>query len=442
MRSHTLIAVQAFCSFLGFYALPAGAADEFDNLLQKGRDAYEAADMATAAQFYEKACSAEALKGYPAARVAYCHHQLATVSSAMGRDSEAEQHYLRAIEAWRPAGNRYMTSWCVSLMNLGDLYRRQHRLPEAEERLQQAAGLARQFEQERPELAPETLSRLGVVYLEMSRLEPAASSFRAALTRFAALVTPAPAEEAYAWNGMGMMQLGSGQQAEAEGSLRRALSLATPVLGESHPETATYQTNLALALIVVGQFDRANTLLKRAKHVIETRSGASDSRLGLILAELSACASGEKKLGLAEEYAQQALAILNRQPEPNRTAIALARVNLADVYLKAHRLDDAEAILPGAIATERELAPDTRLLADGLRRLADLRNQQHAWQKAGELYREAIDIYERRLGANSPVLAPALRGYAEALRHFGGSKSEVRIAEARAKAVAGFAPRS
>ena len=55
-----------------------------------------------------------------------------------------------------------------------------------------------------------------------------------------------------------------------------------------------------------------------------------------------------------------------------------------------------EAILPGAIATERQLVPDTRLLADGLRRLAcNCARQQHSWQAAQDLYREAIDIYER-----------------------------------------------
>jgi tetratricopeptide (TPR) repeat protein len=436
MRVHSGFALLALCAS----TLPAG--DDFDSLIKQGRAAYAAADINTASKFYEQACNANTMKAYAPARVAYCHHQLATIDSARDKDNDAERHYLLAIESWKPAGGPYATSWCVTLMNLGDLYRRQHRLPEAEQVLRQAAAIAKQYEQQKPELHPGALSRLGVIYLEMSRIEEAMTVLKDAVQRFAAVKTADPAEEAYAWNGLGMVQLGSGLEQDADASLRRAISLAAPVLGENHPETVSYQTNFALVLILQGQFDRAATLLRRAKSVLETRSGPTDFRLGLVLAELSACASGQKKLALAEDYAQQSLSILKRQPQTNATAVALASVNLADVYLKARRLDEAERLLPPAIATERQLVPGTRLLADGLRRLADLRAQQHSWQTAQDLYRESIDIYERRLGANSPVLAPALRGYADALRHVGGSKAEVRVLESRAKAVSGSGSRS
>jgi tetratricopeptide (TPR) repeat protein len=436
MRRHSCFALLALC------ASTLAAADEFDSLLNQGRAAYDAADINTAAKFYEQACNAETMKAYVPARVAFCHHQLATIDSARNHDNDAERHYLLAIESWKPAGAPYATSWCVTLLNLGDLYRRQRRLPEAERMLRQAADIAKTYEQQKPELHPESLSRLGVIYLEMSRIEQALGVLKDAVQRFATLKPAVPAEAAYAWNGLGMVQLGSGLEAEGEASLRRAVALATPVLGEDHPETAAYQTNLALALIVQGQFDRATTLLHRAKSVLETRSGPTDAGLGLVLAELSASASGQKKFGMAEEYAQQSLAILKRQPQSNPTAIALASVNLADVYLKSRRLDEAERLLTPAIATERQLVPGTRLLADGLRRLADLRAQQHYWQAAQDLYRESIGIYERRLGANSPVLAPALRGYADARRHAGASKAEVRVLESRAKAVSGSATRS
>jgi tetratricopeptide (TPR) repeat protein len=418
------------------------AEDAFDSLIKQGRAAYDAADIDTASKFYEQACNVEAMTTHAPARVAYCHHQLASIDSARDHDKDAEQHYMKAIEAWKPAGAKYSTSWCVTLLNLGDLYRREHRLPEAEQVLKQAAEIAKQYELQKPELPAEALSRLGVIYLEMSHMDESLSTLTDAVQRFATLKPTVPAEEAYAWNGLGMVQLGFGLDQDAEASLRRAVSLAMPVLGENHPETAAYQTNLALVLILQGQLDRAAPLLRRAKQVIEAHSGPNDARLGLVLAELSACASGQKKFALAEEYAQQSLSILRRQPHANGTAIALASVNLADVYLKAHRLDEAERLLIPAIASERELVSGTRLLADGIRRLADLRSQQHAWQAALDLYRESIGIYERRLGRNSPALAPALRGYAEALRHFGGSKEEVRVLESRAKAVSGFASRS
>lgn len=238
-----------------------------------------------------------------------------------------------------------------------------------------------------------------------------------------------------------MLQLSFGMQRESEANLRRAVSLAVASVGEDHPETASYQTNLALALIVVGQFDRATSLLRRARLTLENRHLAG-TQLGLVLAELSAAAAGENKLGIAEEFGRQALAVMSRQKDANPTALALARVNLADIYLKGRRLEDANKILPEAVATERQLVPGTRLLADGLRRLAELRALQHSWREAQDLYREAIAIYERQVGPANPVLAPVLRGYAEALKRDGGSRADVRTLEARAKAVSSLLPRS
>ncbi|MES1258785.1 MAG: tetratricopeptide repeat protein [Acidobacteriota bacterium] len=434
MRPPLFLALLAVCS-------PAArAAIDFDTLMQQGRAALTAADFPGAAGYFAQACGSDPMSLSPPARAAYCQHHLATLSSAMGDAPGAERHYLGASDRWQAAGSAYAAPHCATMMNLGEVYRRLHREKDSEAAFLKAAELARAAD--RPDLYAEVLGRLGVLYHESMRLEPARTTLMEAIRRFEKLSTPVPAEEAYARNGLGMVQLGDGQQAEAEANLRLAVSLATAALGEDNAETASYQTNLALALIVAGQFDRANSLLRRAKLVLDAHGAGLDTQKGLVLAELSAAAAGQNKLGMAEEYGAQALSTLSRQKDPNPTAIALARVNLADIYLRARRLDDANRILPDAVAAERVLAPDTRLLADGLRRLAELRSLQHAWREAQDLYREAIALYERRLGPNHPALAPVLRGYAEALKHDGGSKSDVRTLEARAKAVASSPPRS
>src|SRR5438128_879308 len=95
--------------------------DKFDSLIRQGRTAFEARDIGTASKFYDEACSSEAMSGYVAARVAFCHHQLATISSSRGQESDAEQHYLKAVSGWTNSGPQYLASWCVTLMNLGDL---------------------------------------------------------------------------------------------------------------------------------------------------------------------------------------------------------------------------------------------------------------------------------------------------------------------------------
>jgi tetratricopeptide (TPR) repeat protein len=327
-------------------------------------------------------------------------------------------------------------------MNLGELYRRVRREGDAENAFQLAADLARRVRPERSELLPEVLSRLGSLYQETGRPEAAKAVLAQALDRFAHLPAASPAEVAYARNAMGMAQLSFDLNKEAEANLRSAVALASSSLGDSDPETASYQTNLALCFIVQGQYRSAIALLRRAKLIVEARWGPSDGHSGLILAELSAALLGDNKLGLAEEYARQAIDILGRNKDSNPTVMALVQVNLADVLLRANKLDEADQFLPATVATERQVAANTRLLADGIRRLADLRAMQRCWPQAQELYMEAITIYEKQLGPNSPALAPVLRGYAGALKHNGGSKSDVRNLESRARTIASYMPRT
>lgn len=175
-----------------------------------------------------------------------------------------------------------------------------------------------------------------------------------------------------------------GRQDEAELHLRSAVRLGIEALGEGQLDTVGYQTNLALALLARGNADEAETLLRRARFVVERQPGASGNQLGMISAELSAVAIVHNKLAIAAEDARKALAILSRQQWPDRRAIALAQVNLADVHMRANRLVEAESLLNEAIPSERNVAPDSRLLADGVRRMAQLRVRQERWREASE----------------------------------------------------------
>ena len=57
-------------------------------------------------------------------------------------------------------------------------------------------------------------------------------------------------ELAYAYSSLGMLELTGGHYKAGESDLRQAMAFANTSLGEDHPETAGYATNLALALLV------------------------------------------------------------------------------------------------------------------------------------------------------------------------------------------------
>jgi tetratricopeptide (TPR) repeat protein len=236
-----------------------------------------------------------------------------------------------------------------------------------------------------------------------------------------------------------------GFQKEAEASLRLAEQISVAELGEMNMETAGYQTNLALALLSRGEVEGAENLLRRAKFVVESTGGTPGNELAMIEAELSAVALTRKKLGTAADEAKKALEIFSRQKFPDARGVALAQVSLADVHLRANQLSEAEQYLALAIPNERRNAPQSRLLADGLRRLAQLRALQGRYKESQEIYREVISLYELRVGAQHPAMVPLLREYADTLKRDGAPKAEIRGVESRAKSIgspaaAGFAP--
>jgi tetratricopeptide (TPR) repeat protein len=249
-----------------------------------------------------------------------------------------------------------------------------------------------------------------------------------------------PVESASACGALGMIDLAAGNNKAAEAKFREAIAMATPALGESHPDVAVYQSDLAVALAADRQYGRAEVLLHRAQYVLNATLPPGDARLATVLAELSAVESAEKEFARAEADAEQSLAIVARGHAPETLDVAVQRVVLASVYIRERKLADADRMLTDAVALERRLVADAgssdrRILANGIRKLAELRAVQHNWRDSEALFRETIGIYESTAGPSHPMIAPILMEYAEVLKHCGVPKEQVKNVESRAKAI-------
>ena len=413
--------------------------DAFQSLTKQGRAALEAGRTAEAERLFQQACPAEAIPAYLPAEAGQCYHHLAFAAMWTDRASVSAELFLKAAAAWQAAGPEYAQAYGITVLTLADLYRNQRDPAEAERVVRQYLAYLGANPQTEG-MHPEALSRLALIYGDTGKPEKARETATEAIAEFGKLVPARPAEAAYAHNTLGLVDLSMGLQEEAVSHLRTAAELGTAGVGENSPEVAGYRTNLALALLARGEVSAAEQLLHRALYVAGHQPGGRYSQLGPIHAQLSAVAIQQNKLGIAAEEGKKALEILSGEPWPDEKMIASAQVNLGEVYVRTKKLKEADELLSGAIRTERRVAPESRLLADGLRRLAALRGAQSRWRESQDLLKEAIRIYEVRVGDASPILAPVLQDYAEALKHEGGSKAEIRKAETRAKAMLGFAP--
>ena len=436
-RVRTAFAAQVVLFLLALSV--SAASPDFRDLVKLGQDSLAKADIAGAAVLYGQACDQSADAPLQPDQRASCEHHLAIIDEASGNFPRAQERLLKALDEWKQAGDTFLPSYAMSLMNLGELYRRWHRIPEAEQVLLKAVSLTRGLRDGYPETYAQAMSRLAGVYAESQSPERGRPLLEEAIAIFRAQGQKQEGELSGALDVLGMIDLVAARYKEAEALMTEALRFSISNSGENHPETATRESDLALAYIQDRQYDRAEPLLKRARYALETRVPPDDSRLWMIYSQSSIVACSQNKFSLAEDYAKKALSMVERQPQPDPARISLARVNLGVVYLRSNRPLDADRVLPAAVADERRVAPGTALLADGIRELAELRAMQHSWREAQDLYRESLAIYERRLGAHNPSLVPILKSYAESLKRGGAPKAETKSVEAQMKTIMSFA---
>jgi tetratricopeptide (TPR) repeat protein len=430
--------IKLLCGLLGLSysgAVAAGATADFDQLIKQSHAALTKFDLNSARDVLSRACPPET---DTPARTAICESETGAIEEAAGHTDTAELHYRQALSIWSGLAPGHAAYHAATLMNLGSLYRAQHRAAEAEDSLKQAFDLAQTTGEDR--LIAVVTSRLGGFYSESGTPERGRALLNQAIPMLRAPALSNPAELAYACNLLGMLDLRAGNYKAAESSLREAVSVATNSLGEAHPDTAIYEANLARALYGEGEFSRAEVLLNRARYIVETKLPTGGLRLGRILADLTEVETALGQFARAEADGERSLAILSRWLEPESTEIAVENVMLGTLYLRERKIAEAAKILPDAVSLERQLAvgprmPDRRVLADGIRRLGELRALERNWHDAQTLYSEAIAIYESTPGSGLPGMAPVLLEYVDVLKHCGAPRAEVKNIEARARAI-------
>jgi tetratricopeptide (TPR) repeat protein len=159
-----------------------------------------------------------------------------------------------------------------------------------------------------------------------------------------------------------------------------------------------------------GWGNQAEILLQRVRPV------ATGAQKAAIFSGLAVVEAALNRFGTAEDMAEQALAAMRGLHAENGPEVVAAEVSLGSIYLREHKPAEAARILPQAVQLERTMAIDPGIRADGIRRLADLRAQQHQWKEAATLYREAIALFEQRFGSSHPYIDPVRRDYAAAAK--------------------------
>jgi Tfp pilus assembly protein PilF len=239
----------------------------------------------------------------------------------------------------------------------------------------------------------------------------------------------------------------AGDYAAATDLYRRALPLQEKATGAASTEVATVANDLALLLEHQGDLDGAEPLYRRALAIREAMDGADNPETATALNNIAGLQRAKGDLGAAEGLYRRALRIFERRFPANHPRIAITAVNLADLQLKQNRSAAAVPLYRRAAVLLRDAgldyAPDRYAALNGLafaereagnfdtaeaavREALDLAEQLHgkqssetakqcinlAWLleqrnehgQARDLYRRALPVAEKELGASHPLV--------------------------------------
>ena len=199
------------------------------------------------------------------------------------------------------------------------------------------------------------------------------------------------------------LQYQAADLAGATASRRRALQIAIGAFGSGSVRAAEAMTALAALYLEQQRYLDAEPLLIAAGNVVTSRLGTGSPEMAAVLAGRAQIALARGDRSLAENWAEQAVAIdATDAPEEQSRPLCVLGAALA----AAGRFDDSERVLRRALALDRGNAGADGL--DAARSLAQLGETYLHWKRYADalpLIEQAARIDQARLGATHPLIA-------------------------------------
>ncbi len=210
----------------------------------------------------------------------------------------------------------------------------------------------------------------------------------------------------------------AGRLDEALPLARRALSIHEKTLGADCVEAAEDRNTLGLILRVAGQRAEAEATLRRALAIVQEKFGAEDIHLGPYLHSLALVYQDAGRLDEAESTLRRAVDIGENTYTPDQPDTCAWRATLGRVLHVRGNLDEAERLYRRNVTYAEERGAEDAGLVMPLNNLAILLYDTKRLSEAQRTAQRAVEIATRTLGEANPqtrVCAQTLRSISDAL---------------------------
>ena len=290
-------------------------------------------------------------------------HNYARAQLLTGDVAGAKASFEQALSVREAALGPNHPDVAQTLTGLGSVYRELGDLDRAAQCAERALAILQQAPKPDPSTVALAFEHLGAVALERANYEKAEEFMSRAMAMYRAANGENSSQVGLAANNLSEVLVAMGRYRDAEEGFRASISISSRALGEDHPNVALARTNLASLLLLEGNYAASEAVL------------------------LPAIASYEKLNGKQHPSLSKPLKVLAKL-QTLKGQRAAAEGSLL-------RLRDIEA----AISTS---SPNYATALTALAAYYDAADQP---DKALELDRKALPIYERAYGASHPYVA-------------------------------------
>ena len=188
----------------------------------------------------------------------------------------------------------------------------------------------------------------------------------------------------------------------------KAVVLANNELGPEHEKTAIMRINLGHVLVLIGETERAEPILKRAKATFEKIHGKNHVNLVTVYEDLAKIYASKKEIDKSKQAINRVLAIIKKNKGDKDPEVANFLIQLGTLELAANKIEDAEKAFQGALAIYNEKYGERSIsAANVISLLGDVELLKKNLEPAQKHYVNALSIYEENLLEDDPVVLNA-----------------------------------
>ncbi|MBL8151871.1 MAG: CHAT domain-containing protein, partial [Blastocatellia bacterium] len=207
----------------------------------------------------------------------------------------------------------------------------------------------------------------------------------------------------------GLLYSSIGDYEKAEDLIKRSLKIREKIFGLDNNDTATSMSNLALVYFNKGDYSSSEPLFKKALEIKEKIFGSEHPETATSFNILASFYSSISEYRKAEPLLKKALEVREKVLGAEHPDTATTLNNLALLYSNIGEYNKAEPILKKALnIREKVLGLNHPITATTVNNLANLYSELGDYEKAEELYKRSLEIREKALGAEHPSTALSL----------------------------------